>query len=699
MDNDRDDSQGGGGGPPKGTELARRSLGGINLTSISRELRLFDSRLSQMGSTAGVVGKFGNFLGYVANLHSNWSLTRLLSKIAGSEREYCVLGSEQIDDFAFLSLKTDTQRSLLRVQLACSEGENFLTDWTPALSEKSGEHEATVKASLKNLGFDVEGLLTQVRCASGWCAGSEKLLRARVRTRRQFVWGDYVGVREFKVLGYRSGPGDLLALGGELFVSLDDDPVVIDLDNMLVTWLDADTRDVGETLECHFELGSSPETEAMFLAVRVFTYCASGRGPTGLARKSSETVGDAFRSLKLCTGSSEKLLRAYISELQNLTSGQEAPTVEVLRRRAGLGGETGPLRRTTMKNVLDGLEGKFIIDAVPSGPILSFQFLSPDAGMRAAEAAAEEIANSYGVEPSRVPDPDFSPVVACILGEKKARRLPDSATKLGRRAGKPVLTKCSLGLAVSLPAVETVYIAPRLGVTVSPSHLVPYTHSTGEVVARLPQILNILRLDQNEDYMRWLVERVKEDATCVTTLGGAGGYDVLMHHLDGSEFSMRTLYDEALETAKGVDGRRLGTLCITALRANGAVYGSGGTGSTSWLDAVNMLCQSEKRDGVTLLVDTAVDLAGQETNLEKGGFLSINLQSGGWEGKFLKIEVPGGVRKWAGWDGPDGRKSTLQGEEKDLLRGGQGKLPVTVGEEKRDPQIVLTFDKLLVGHS
>lgn len=342
------------------------------------------------------------------------------------------------------------------------------------------------------------------------------------------------------------------------------------------------------------------------------------------SRPSSETSEDAFRSLKLCTGNSEKLLRAYVDQLRNLTSGQEAPTREILRKRAGLGGERGPLRRTTTKKVLDGLEKELLSDAVPSEPVLSFAVLAPDAGMRAAAPAAKDIAHSCDVEPKTMEDRDFAPVVACILGESKARSLPTSATELGRRAGFPVVTECSLGLAVALPAVETVYIAPRLGNTVSPSQLVPYSHSNGEVVARLPQILNILRLDQNPEYMDWLLQRVRKDATCVTTLGGAGGYDVLMRHLDGSKWSMRTLYDEALEMAEGFDGKRLGTLCISGLRAHGAVYGSGGRGLTCWLDAVKTLCQPARRD-VVLSVDTGIDLAGEEVSVDKGDFLSINL--------------------------------------------------------------------------
>lgn len=621
MNNDGDESQGG--APPTGSALARRPLAGMrSLTSVSREMRLLDSRLSEMSSTAGVVGRLGALVGYLGNLHSNWSLIQLLSKIAGSEREYCVLGSEQIDDFAFLSLETNTQRSLLREQLTSSEGDGW---WAQVLSDSSGEHRNTVMGSLYDLGFGIQGLRPRM-CTSGWCAGHEGLLGARTRTRRPFVWRDYVGVREFKVLGYRSGPGDLVAHSGEVFLSVDNDPLMIDVDKMLITWLDADPQDFGETLDCHFALGSRPETEAMLLAVRVFTRSASLASPN---MTSSEMLEEAFRSLKLCTGNSEKLLGAYLGQLRNLTSGQEAPTRDVLVKRAGLGGERGPLHRTTTKNVLHGLEKELLSDVVPSEPILSFDTLAPDAGMRAAASAAEEIAKSYGAEPKRVQDRDFSPVVACILGERRARKLPESATALGRRAGHPVLTECSLGLAVSLPAVETVYIAPRLDNKVSPSNLVPYSHSTGEVVARLPHILNILRLDQSPEYMDWLLQRVRDDAACVTTLGGAGGYDVLMRHLDGSKWSMRTLYDEALEIAKGVDGRRLGTLCISALRANGAAYGSGGTGGTYWLDANASLCPPVDRD-VTLTVDADIDLGGEEVSLDKGDFLSLSLQGGGW---------------------------------------------------------------------
>eukprot|EP00752_Nemacystus_decipiens_P003528 g3254.t1 len=523
-----------------------------------------------------------------------------------------------------------------------------------------------------------------------------RLLEARVRTRRRFVWEDYVDVREFKVLGYRSGPGDMIAYSGELFLSLDNDPVVINVDKMLITWLDANSQDFGETLDCHFRLGSRPEAEAMLLAVRVFTYVASCHPP---ARQSSETLQDAFRSLKLCTGNSETLLKAYLDQLRTLTSEQEHPTRAVLRRRVGLEGERGSLRRTTTKNVLHGLEEEFISDTVPSEPILSFDVLAPDAGMRAAAAAAEEIANSYGVEPKRLEDRDFSPVIACILGETetKARKLPASATELGRREGFPVLTKCSLGLAVALPAVETVYIAPRLENKVSQSHLVPYGHSTGEVVARLPQILNLLRLDQNGEYMDWLLKRVKDDVTCVTTLGGVGGYDVLMRYLDGSEFSVRALYDEALEMAEGVDGKRLGTLCISALRANGAGYGSDGTALTHWLDAIGTLSKRVDRD-VFLTLDAGMDLAGEQVILDKKDFLALPLQGGGWrKGKFLKFQLPGGFGQWTRRDGQDSNMCSVQKKGEDILfRGGEDTATVSVGDEDRDPQLFLRLDKLMV---
>lgn len=691
MDNDGDDNQGG--APPKGSALARRPLEGIrSMTSLSREMRLLDSRLSAMSSTASVAGRLGAFVGYLGNLYSSWSLVQLLSRIAGSDREYRVLGSEQIDDFAFLSLETDTQRSLLRPQLVCSEEVSCW--WVEALIKHSGEHRPTISVSLDELGFREQGLRPRM-CTSGWSAGHEGLLGARVKTRRQFVWEEYVGIREFKVLGYRSGSGDLIAPSGELFLSLDNDPVVIDVDSMLITWLDTDIHDYGETLDCRFELGSRPETEAMLLAVRVFTFVAS----LSKDRPSSETSKDAFRSLKLCTGNSEKILRAYLGQLRDLTSGQEASTRGVLHRRTGLSGERGPLRRTFTKNVLVRLEGDILSNDVPSEPVLSFAVLAPDAGMRAAAAAAEEIAKSCDVEPKRMEDRSFSPVVACILGETKARSLPDSATELGRRAAFPVLIECSLGLAVTLPAVETVYIAPRLGIKVDPSQLVPYGHSTGEVVARLPQILNILHLDQNPEYMEWLVQRVKDDATCVTTLGGAGGYDVLMRHLDGSRWSMRNLYDEAAELAKGVDGKRLGTLCITALRANGAVYGSSGKGLTCWLDQVEALCRPAKRDGVVLEVDAGTDLAGEEVCLDKGDFLAINLQKGGWwQGKFLKVSWTGGFAKWAGWDGDGRREAPLHAGEETFSRGGQDIGHVSVCHDTRDPQLLLKFDKLMVGH-
>lgn len=685
MNNDGNDSQVS--APSNGSALARRPLRIRSLTSLSREIMLLDSRFSQMSSTAGVTGTVGAFVGYLGNLHSNWSLIQLLSKIAGSEREYCVLGSEQIDDLAFLSLETDTQRSLLREQLAKSEPDCW---WSEELIKFSGKHRQTLMVSLDSLGFRQQGMRPE-KCDSGWCAGHEGLLGARVKKRLPFAWGDFVGVRDFKVLGYRSGPGDLVAISGELFLSLDSNPVVIDVERMRITWLDADTQDFGETLDCHFELGSRPKTEAMFLAVRVFTYNASQRP----ARPSSETSEDAFRSLKLCTGNSEKILRAYLGQLRNLTSGQETPTRDVLLRRAGLGGERGPLLRTTTKKVLDRLEREFLSDDVPSEPILSFQVLAPDAGMRAAAAAAKEIANSCGVKPKEIEDKYFTPVVAC-LGESVARRLPEAAKDLAKRSAFPVLTTCSLGLAVALPSVETVYIAPRLESIVSPSHLVPYRHSTGEVVARLPQILNILRLDQNPEYMEWLLQRVKDDATCVTTLGGAGGYDVLMRHLDGSEWSMRTLYDEAFEMAEGFDGKRLGTLCISALKANGAVYGSG-THMTCWLDAVAALRSPEERNNIVLTLDAGIDLAGEEVVTDKGDFLSVILQGGSWwQGKFLKISFPDGAGKWAGSNGPDRGESSLQGGGEMIYRGGEAIGRVSVCSGKRDPQLSVRYDKLLV---
>lgn len=93
-------------------------------------------------------------------------------------------------------------------------------------------------------------------------------MEARTKTRRQLVWEDYAGVREFKVLGYKTGPGDSISPSGELFLSVENDLLVIDADRMLVTWLDADPQDFGETVDCYFELGSRPEIEVRGLHIR-----------------------------------------------------------------------------------------------------------------------------------------------------------------------------------------------------------------------------------------------------------------------------------------------------------------------------------------------------------------------------------------------------------------------------------------------
>lgn len=220
--------------------------------------------------------------------------------------------------------------------------------------------------------------------------------------------------------------------------------------------------------------------------------------------------------------------------------------------------------------------------------------------------------------PVRPVDADtYNPGLAFIAKGVGAHELASDCDDLVSEARHTSLCTCSVGRVVVIPEAASGLLLPNLTKKVVASHILPFEHSTAEIIKLGPAVLRALDLDSKPNVVATLAGMLRSDVTSLTNLFGKKTLDVATPLFREQEWKISTILSKCHQEF-AVDGAQVARVVISVLGQAGVQPVTGRGPYRCYMDMIHSAYRPAPA-GVFIDCDRPVPLDG--TNVYSGDWV------------------------------------------------------------------------------